>query len=81
MAEFRISIREFGSRSHSNGYEDGRKRTPYFQEVDPTICQPTTYRQLVENGKPVPPNQQMRKAPIVGPKRIITPIIKRGRIS
>jgi len=61
LEQLGFSIREFGSRQHQNGYGDGRKRlygaVDYFDDDEaPQI----TYRQLVENGQPVPLEKQNR---------------------
>lgn len=58
-----FTVREIGGRSHQNVYGDGRKRLygagGYADDDGPPPVQ--TYRQLVENGKPVPRDQQVRE--------------------
>jgi hypothetical protein len=58
-----FTIREHGAKPHSNVYGDGRPRSFfYYSPEDPDPVK--TYRQLYENGKPVPLDKQLRVAPV-----------------
>jgi hypothetical protein len=57
-----IVCNQYGARSHRSAkHDEQRNWVPAEQYFEPPP--PTHYRQLVENGKPVPLSDQLRKVP------------------
>lgn len=86
----RVSVREYSGRPHQyGGYTDGRFHSRFYAESDDDREErkvaPLTYRQIVQNGKPVPLTQQVRIAPIPsaipGWVKRRSPIARKSRIS
>ena len=67
LDDFHITVREISGRAHQNGGE-GKTRHWFEPEADGEQQQPMVYRQLVQNGKPVPLTEQLRKVDTPAPK-------------